>query len=132
VISKEEALREEMRRLGIREEDIIERFVRSAGPGGQNVNKLSTCVYLKHRPTGIEVKCQKERSQGQNRYIARRILLAKITSRTMTAEAEERRKLEKLRRQKRLRPKGLKVRILEIKRRNSAKKKLRVRVRQEE
>ncbi|MDD4183782.1 MAG: peptide chain release factor-like protein, partial [Candidatus Omnitrophica bacterium] len=59
---------------GIREEDIVEKFIRASGPGGQFVNKTSSCVYLKHIPTGIEVKCQKERSQALNRYAARKIL----------------------------------------------------------
>ena len=61
-IEKERVLLEKMQHLGIREEDIVERFIRSRGHGGQNVNKVSTCVYLKHLPTGIEVKCQQERS----------------------------------------------------------------------
>ena len=64
--------------LGIREGDLEERFIRSGKKGGQNVNKLATCVYLKHRPTGVEVKCQIERTQGQNRFLARRILADKI------------------------------------------------------
>jgi protein subunit release factor B len=64
---KEEALREKMKQLGIREEDIVEKFIRSSGHGGQKVNKTSTCVYLKHLPTGVEVKCQKERYQSLNK-----------------------------------------------------------------
>ncbi|MDD5654758.1 MAG: peptide chain release factor-like protein, partial [Candidatus Omnitrophica bacterium] len=75
---KESALYAKMSRLGIKQEDIVESFVRSGGPGGQNVNKVSSCVHLKHLPTGIEVKCQQERSQALNRYLARRILADKI------------------------------------------------------
>ncbi|MBI2070770.1 MAG: peptide chain release factor-like protein [Elusimicrobia bacterium] len=71
---KETALRARMQRLGIREAEIEEHFVRSGGKGGQNVNKTATCVYLKHRPTGLEVKCQESRSQAINRFLARRIL----------------------------------------------------------
>jgi protein subunit release factor B len=71
-------LRERMERLGIREKDIEEKFVRSSGKGGQNVNKTSTCVYLKHIPTGVEVKCMKDRSQSINRFLARRELAEKI------------------------------------------------------
>lgn len=131
-VEREDALTQQMQRLGIREEDILERFVRSSGPGGQNVNKVSTCVYIKHLPSGIEVKCMRERSQGQNRYAARRILLHKIASYRAAAIAEERQRLEKLRRQKRGRPRALKLRILEAKRRHSDKKRLRAAVRGDE
>jgi protein subunit release factor B len=72
-------LRERMEALGVREEDIEEKFVRSAGRGGQKINKTSTCVYLRHIPTGIEVKCMKERSQSLNRFLARRELVEKIS-----------------------------------------------------
>ncbi len=65
---KENALREKMERFGIKEADIVERFVHSGGPGGQNVNKTSTCVYLKHVPTGIEVKCQRDGPRAMNRF----------------------------------------------------------------
>jgi len=62
-LGKEKSLREMMARLGVREEDIVERFIRAQGPGGQNVNKVSTCVHLRHSLLmGIEVKCQQERS----------------------------------------------------------------------
>lgn len=71
-------LRERMAALGIREEDIVEKFVRSSGKGGQHVNKTSTCVWLKHIPTGVEVKCMEERSQSLNRFLARRALLERI------------------------------------------------------
>ena len=75
---KEEELSSRMEKLGISENDIVEKFIRSGGKGGQNVNKTSTCVYLKHIPTGIEVKVQKERSQSLNRFLARRLLVSKI------------------------------------------------------
>lgn len=71
-------LKERMRSLNIREEDIIERFVRSSGRGGQKVNKSSTCVYLKHVLTGIEIKCMVDRSQSINRFLARRKLIERI------------------------------------------------------
>ena len=73
-------LREKMASLGIREEDIEEQFVRSSGKGGQHVNKTSTCVRLKHNPSGIEVKCMTERSQSLNRFLARRELVERIAS----------------------------------------------------
>ncbi len=71
-------LKERMEALGIHEKDIEEKFVRSSGRGGQKVNKTSTCVFLRHIPTGIEVKCMRERSQSLNRFLARRELVERI------------------------------------------------------
>jgi len=92
-------VKERMEALGIHEKDIEEKFVRSSGRGGQKVNKTSTCVYLKHKPTGIEVKCMKERSQSLNRFLARRELIKKIEklSGQMTSEDF---KIRQMRRQK--------------------------------
>jgi peptide chain release factor len=112
----------------VREVDIQERFLRSQGPGGQNVNKVSTCVYLRHIPTGIEVKCQQERSQAKNRLIARQILFKKIEQALLKKTSEERKRLEKMRRQKRKKPLGVKLRILEAKRLHSRKKSFRKKV----
>jgi len=78
---KNKWLQERMEVLGIYEKDIEEKFVRSSGRGGQKVNKTSTCVYLKHVPTGLEVKSMKERSQSLNRFLARRELIRKIEER---------------------------------------------------
>jgi protein subunit release factor B len=128
-IEKEKALEEKMRRLGIRQEDIEESFIRSSGPGGQNVNKTSTCVYLKHIPTGIEVKCQKERSQALNRFLARRILLQKIETRILGKLSQEQQLIAKIRRQKRRRSRRQRVKILEGKRKRAEKKSLRAPVR---
>mgnify|MGYP001613526879 CR=1 FL=1 len=129
-LRKERTLREMMARLGVREEDIEEKFIRSQGPGGQNVNKVSTCVYLRHLLTGIEVKCQQERSQAQNRYLARQILLKKIECAILRKSSEEQKRIEKIRRQKRRRSRRAKLKILETKRRHAAKKFLRARVRE--
>lgn len=126
---KEKTLREKMARLGIREEDIKESFIRSKGPGGQNVNKTSTCVYLKHIPTGREVKCQKERSQALNRYIARKLLANKIETLILGKLSEEQQRLEKIRRQKRRRSRKAKLKMLEAKRRQGEKKVFRAPVR---
>jgi len=122
---KEKSLAERMERLGIREEDILEKFIRSGGHGGQNVNKVATCVYLKHLPTGTEVKCQQERSQSLNRYLARRILADKIEAAVLGKESEEERRIAKIRRQKRKRSKRAKEKMLADKRRVSEKKRAR-------
>lgn len=120
---KEDALRQRMESLGIFEKDLVEKFVRSSGRGGQKVNKTSTCVYLKHLPTKIEVKCQRERSQALNRFLARRILADKIEQMIRGKESEERQRIEKIRRQKRKRSKRAKLKMLEEKRKHSQKKK---------
>ena len=119
---KEDALRQKMERLGIFERDLVEKFIRSSGHGGQNVNKTSTCVYLKHIPTQIEVKCQKERSQGLNRYYARKNLADKIEVMIRGKESEEQQRIAKIRRQKRKRSKRAKEKMLEEKRKQSLKK----------
>jgi len=122
---KEGVLKGRMELLGIREVDLEEKFMRSSKKGGQKVNKSSSCVYLKHKPTGIEVKCQKERSQGLNRFLARRILVNKIESLTLGKKATQQRKIEKIRRQKRKRSKRAKEKMLRYKKMRSEKKNLR-------
>ncbi len=112
---KEKALKEKMEKLGIRESDIVEKFIRPGGPGGQKANKVSTCVYLKHIPTGIEVKCKLERSQALNRFLARRILVEKIEELLKGKESDRRRRIEKLRKQKRKLSKRAKRKLLESK-----------------
>ena len=92
-------LRERMKALDILEKDIKEKFIRSSGHGGQNVNKTATCVYIKHVPTGTEVKCMKDRSQSINRFLARRELVKKI-ERLLGQMPPEDMNREKIRRQK--------------------------------
>ena len=120
--STENKLIERMRKLGVREEDFDESFVRSSGAGGQNVNKTSTCVVLVHKPTGTTVKCQEARSQGLNRFLARRLLLDRIEEKKSGALSAERQRVEKIRRQKRKRSRRAKDKMLENKRHHAAKK----------
>lgn len=114
-----------MRRLGVREADLEERFIRSSGPGGQNVNKVSTCVVLRHLPTRLEVRCQQERSQALNRYFARRILLNRLEHQRLGALSAEAQRISKIRRQKRKRSKRAKEKLLQHKHLEARKKSLR-------
>jgi len=122
---KQDVLRLRMERLGIREQDLVEKFIRSSGKGGQKVNKASTCVYLKHIPTGIEVKCQEERSQSLNRFLARRILADKIEKMILGKISAEEQRIEKIRRQKRKRSKRARLKMLEAKKKHGEIKKSR-------
>jgi protein subunit release factor B len=119
---KERALAVRMQALGVRAGDLEEHFVRSGGKGGQNVNKVSTCVVLRHRPSGLVVKCQRERSQALNRFLARRELLDKLEARArgvVEAAAAER---ARVRRQKRRRSRRAKEKLLAAKHAQSEKK----------
>ena len=117
-----------MKELGIRESELEEIFARSGGPGGQNVNKVSTAVTLCHLPSGLRVTVQDSRSQAFNRKLARERLLDAIERRRRDERALELSRREKIRRQRSPRPRALKKRILEGKRRRSKLKKLRTSV----
>ena len=119
---KEDLLAQRMTALGVREDDLEESFVRSGGHGGQNVNKVATCVMLLHRPSGLTVKCQTTRHQGQNRMLARALLLNKLEALRKGQADAERARIEKLRRQKRGRSRGAKQRMLADKSHHAAKK----------
>lgn len=112
---KVRALEERLLRLGVRAEDLDESFVRSGGKGGQNVNKVSTCVVLRHKPTGLAVKCQEERSQAMNRFLARRLLADRIEAKQKGAVEKKVAEAERIRRQKRKRSKRAKEKMLEAK-----------------
>jgi peptide chain release factor len=122
------SLRARMEQLGIKESDLQETFARSSGPGGQNVNKVSTAVTLRHRPSGISVTVQDSRSQAQNRKLARERLLDAIEERQRAARRAQIAARERERRRKSPRPPRLKKRILESKRKRGALKKQRGKV----
>jgi protein subunit release factor B len=119
---KEAQLLERMARLGIRESDLEERFIRGSGKGGQKVNKTSSCVYILHRPTGLEIKCQRERYQSVNRFLARRELCDRLEERIQGIRSQRQQEIERIRRQKRKRSKRQKERMLADKRHHAEKK----------
>lgn len=122
---KQRELERSMRRLGVQERELEESFIRSRGPGGQNVNKVATCVVVRHRPSGIEVRCQQERSQALNRFLARRLLLTRLESARAGELSAEAQRIAKIRRQKRKRSKRAKEKMLYVKRLRAEKKSLR-------
>jgi protein subunit release factor B len=115
---RQSAIEERFKRLGIREEDLEESFVRSGGAGGQNVNKVATCVILTHRPTGESVRCETERSQSMNRALARLRLAEKLERRESDQKARARHLAERARRQKRRPGHAARRRNVESKRRH--------------
>ncbi|MCK4911590.1 MAG: peptide chain release factor-like protein [Thermodesulfovibrionales bacterium] len=130
--AKERALQKRMEELGLFESEIEESFVRSGGAGGQNVNKVATCVVLKHPPSGLEVKCQRARTQGMNRYHARALLAEKMDTLINQKKSKEQQRIEKIRRQKRKRSKRAKEKMLENKKKQSVKKDMRKPVSEDE
>jgi protein subunit release factor B len=110
---KQQALKTTLNKLNIREEDVQEQFIRSQGSGGQKVNKTSSAVYLKHLPTGLEVKMQKDRSQAINRFLAWRLLAERIEA-LQSGKSSLSPKTEKLRKQKNRRRRRAKAKVNRI------------------
>ena len=122
---------ERLAALGVRVDEVDERFVRGAGPGGQKINKTSSTVWLRHRPTGIEVRCQRERSQTANRELAWTELCEKLAVRARSAAAVVQQEREAERRRTRQKSHGQKVRMIETKKHRARHKARRGRVRDE-
>jgi protein subunit release factor B len=110
---KQEELQKRMELLGIKEEDLLEKFVLGSGKGGQKVNKTSSCVYLKHLPTQVEVKCQKDRSREMNRFFARRELCDQLEEKA-GGVTKKQKEIEKIRKQKQRRARKSKVKTEEV------------------
>lgn len=124
-MDKWDELTERMTRLGVQESDLIEKFILGSGSGGQKINKTSSCVYLKHTPTGIEVKCQSTRSRELNRLYARRELCEQLEERLLQEKSKRQQAFEKIRRQKRRRSRRAQEKVLAGKKIQSTKKELR-------
>ncbi|NGX34172.1 MAG: Peptide chain release factor 1 [Candidatus Anoxychlamydiales bacterium] len=122
---KAEALKTKMKKLNIKEEDLVEKFILGSGRGGQKIQKTHSCVYLKHIPTGIAIKCQKERSRELNRYIARKELCSKIEQKLFKEKSEKQKKIYKIKKQKKRRSRKAKQKMIEDKKKLSKKKQLR-------
>jgi peptide chain release factor len=118
-VNKRQQLQLRMANLGLNNSDLIEKFIVGSGKGGQKVNKTASCVYLKHLPSGVEVKCQEGRSQEMNRFFARRLLCDAIEERVLGEKSKKRQASEKIKRQKRKRSKRAKEKILKEKHKKS-------------
>ncbi len=121
-LEKENALLLRMETFGVFEEDLQEKFIRGSGPGGQKINKTSSTVYIFHEPSGIEVKCQRTRSQALNRYYARVKICDEIEEKILGDKSKKEQEREKIRRQKRKRSKRAKEKVLQDKKMQSKKK----------
>jgi len=127
MLSKEklDSLHVRMKSLGINEDDLVEKFILGSGSGGQKINKTSSCVYIKHIPTGTEVKCQQGRSREMNRYYARKELCQRLEEKDKNIQSERQQAAEKIRRQKRRRSRRSQEKMLSDKKRHAEKKNMR-------
>ena len=124
----DDPLQRRMQQLGIHEEDLVEKFIRGTGHGGQKINKTSSCVQLIHHPSRIEIRCQKTRSQADNRFWASRDLCERIEEKVLGEKSAKQQAFEKIRRQKRRRSRRAKAKMLDDKKQQGTKKKLRGRI----
>jgi peptide chain release factor len=120
--TKRDKLQTFMKKMDVREEDLTEKFILGSGKGGQKVNKTASCVYLKHAPSGIDVKCQCSRSRELNRYYARKEICDRLEEKKLGAASSRRQAAEKIRRQKRRRSRRQKNRMLDEKHQRSERK----------
>jgi len=118
-------LERRLAKLGVVENELTEKFVRGSGAGGQKINKTSSCVFLKHEPTGVAIKCQMDRSREMNRFLARRELCEQLEGIRDGKKSAKKQAIEKMRRQKRRRSRRSKQRSVADKRIHSQKKSLR-------
>ena len=125
---KRDQLAAMMQRAGVREQEFVEQFILGSGRGGQKVNKTSSCVYLKHLPSGLAVKCRRTRSRELNRFLARRELCERLAERVLGEQSRRRAEAERFRRQKRRRSRRQKERMLDAKHRHAEKKAQRGRI----
>ncbi len=123
--NKLDQINSQLEKMGVYEQDLAEKFILGQGSGGQKINKTSSCVYLKHVPSGIEIKCQKMRSREENRYWARKMLLDRLVEIKQKQKQEKLEAQSKIRRQTRKRSKAAKATLVESKRHTSSKKQLR-------
>lgn len=124
---KHKSLEQRLEKLGVLEDHLIEKFIKGSGKGGQKINKSSTCVFLLHKPSGIEVKCQKTRSLQDNRYHARKLLAEKIEEEIEGIKSARQREIAKKRRQKQKRSKRAQEKVFKEKKQRSEIKQTRKR-----
>ena len=122
---KQEALLRRMEKLAVKEDELVEKFILGSGSGGQKVNKTSSSVYLKHTPSGIEIKCQRYRSRELNRYYARKELCERLEEILFKEKSKKKQEAAKIRKQKKRRSRRVRAKILEDKRQHSEKKQMR-------